>query len=157
MQLQLWTSFLFRFSSTPGSTPAGLRARTGGRSTTTASRSRWAGRRTRRSIWALTTDNPSRRLSPQMSLKATLARIRKGFRQVADLVIVEFSLINMTNDIVPFSGCPWPILIYVTNALAKLYANADIFRWTKRNWWRRERISMTTLSSTHPQWTDWYS
>ena len=38
-----------------------------------------------------------------MSLKATLARIRKGFRQVADLVIVEFSLINMTNDIVPFS------------------------------------------------------
>ena len=155
MQLQLWTSFLFRFSSTPGSTPAGLRARTGGRSTTTASRSRWAGRRTRRSIWALTTDNPSRRLSPQMSLKATLARIRKGFRQVAVLVSSHGSIRQMISS--PFPGCPWPILIYVTNALAKLYANADIFRWTKRKWWRRERISMTTLSSTHPQWTDWYS
>ena len=38
-----------------------------------------------------------------MSLKATLAKIRKGFRQVAALVIVELSLINMTNDTVPFS------------------------------------------------------
>ena len=157
MQFQLRTSFLFRFSSTPGSTPAGRRARTGGRSTTTASRSRWAGRRTRRSTSALTTDNPSRRLSPQMSLKATLAKIRKGSRQVAVLVIVKLSFINMTNAIVrtsPSPGCPWPILIYVTNALAKLYANANIFRWTKRNWWRRERISMNMLSSTHPQWTD---